>query len=226
MTDLSPGALSGRARGLYAEGPWLSRTLQGYRPLICPFGELIEAVPEGASVLDVGCGGGLFLGLLAESGRISKGHGFDASAPAIALASHMRDRHPAKEVLTFERRSAQGDWPEGEYDVVSLIDVIHHVPRDSQAATLARAAEKVRPGGILLYKDVSRRPHWMAWASRLHDLVIARQWIHIPDFSRVAAAIHEQGFEQTTFAHINMFWYGHELAVFRRVDDAAKESPA
>ena len=57
---LTAGALSRMAAGIYPEGPVLFRALQKYRPYICPFEALIEEVPEGASVLDIGCGSGVW----------------------------------------------------------------------------------------------------------------------------------------------------------------------
>ena len=102
MSDLSPASLSRIARDLYADGPMFRRTVQGYRPLICPFGPLIEAVPQGARLLDGGCGSGLFLGLLAHLGCISFGHGFDASREAVSMANALFQ--PSMEPLRQSRK--------------------------------------------------------------------------------------------------------------------------
>jgi hypothetical protein len=53
--------------------------MQALRPLICPFDELLDLVPIGARMLDAGCGAGLFLGLLADAGRLGEGYGFDTA---------------------------------------------------------------------------------------------------------------------------------------------------
>ncbi len=216
MTDLSPGELSRIVRSLYAQGPGFRRTLQVYRPLISPFGELIDAVPEGARVLDAGCGGGLFLGLLAHFGRLSEGLGFDQSAGAIGLAEAMKERHPRGGRLTFERRDAGQSWPEGEFDAVSLIDVLHHVPAEDQETVFRRATARVAPGGRLLFKDMSRRPLWRLWAAHGHDLVLACQWIRIVPFDTVLAWAGEAGLTLEAHHRIHMLWFGHEIGIFRR----------
>ncbi len=216
MSDLSPASLSRIARNLYADGPTFRRTVQGHRPLICPFGPLIEAVPQGARLLDGGCGSGLFLGLLAHLGCISFGHGFDASREAIALAERMKERHPEGHRLLFECRGAEEPWPEGEFDVVSVIDLIHHVAPGNQAEVIRKAASRVRRGGLFLYKDMTRRPRWRVLASVLHDLVLARQWFHIPSFEAAAEAAGACGLIARERAVHNMFWYGHEIGVFQR----------
>jgi 2-polyprenyl-3-methyl-5-hydroxy-6-metoxy-1,4-benzoquinol methylase len=82
------------AAQLYPDGPLLFRALQWYRPFICPFEALIVEIPEGAKILDVGCGGGLLLGLVGAAGLRPDGTGFDVSRPAIALAQRMAASGP------------------------------------------------------------------------------------------------------------------------------------
>lgn len=217
MIDMqTPAALVARARVLFAEGTWFRRTLQINRPRICPFHELIEAVPQDARILDVGCGSGLFLGLLADVGRISGGTGFDASPEAIALAAGMKARHPRGGILDFACRSIADAWPEDLFDVVSMIDLAHHVPPQAQRTLVEKAARCVRPGGILLYKDMSASPHPLAWASIAHDLVFARQLIHIPRYADARAWAEGAGLVEERHSRTVMFWYGHEMGIFRR----------
>jgi 2-polyprenyl-3-methyl-5-hydroxy-6-metoxy-1,4-benzoquinol methylase len=80
--------------------------------------------------------------------------------------------------LPEPRRDADSAWPPGTFDVVSLIDVIHHIQSKDQTTVLVNAIEHVADGGILLYKDMASRPLWRAWANRLHDLISAGDWIN------------------------------------------------
>jgi 2-polyprenyl-3-methyl-5-hydroxy-6-metoxy-1,4-benzoquinol methylase len=204
------------ARQLYVEGPALPRSMQHWRPFICPFGLLVELVPPGARVLDVGCGAGLFLGTLALDRRIAGGVGFDSSAPAIALAQAMTRHLPGNHGVMFHHLSAVEDWPCGTFDAVSLIDVMHHVPPVHQAGVFAAAADHVVPGGVLIYKDIAPTPHWRALANRLHDLVLARQWVHYTAADGIEDWGREHGMALEFRRRIDMLWYGHDLAVFRR----------
>jgi hypothetical protein len=45
----------------------------------------------------------------------------------------------------------------------------------------------VKQGGMLLYKDMGRRPLWRAWANRLHDLLMVKEWIH---YARLEDVVH------------------------------------
>ena len=124
---LTPGAVARAAATLYADAAPRARVLARLRPWICPFERLVGLVPEGARVLDVGCGNGLLLGLLASEGRIASGIGLDADARAIIAAERMRARLPDPARLEFRCQDAHAEWPAGPFDVVSLVDVLHHV---------------------------------------------------------------------------------------------------
>jgi 2-polyprenyl-3-methyl-5-hydroxy-6-metoxy-1,4-benzoquinol methylase len=194
------------------------RKLQHWRPYICPFEELIKHVPQGASVLDAGCGGGLFLALLAATGKRITGHGFDISPVAIDVARTMAESAKATgSALHFEVRPVEDQWPHREFDVVSMIDVMHHVPPSFQREFLLTACRHVRPGGLLIYKDMCRRPLWRAGANRLHDLVLARQWIHYLPIAQVEQWAGEAAMHLMHRAdRLNRLWYGHELRVFQK----------
>ena len=216
--DLTPGALSKMAAAIYTEGSPLFRALQQYRPYICPFEALIPEVPARASLLDIGCGGGLFLGLVHAAGLNPQGTGFDVSEPAIRLAKKMaaglQDQREGR--LNFRRIDGDTAWPDGKFDAVAMIDVIHHVRPSAQEDAIRRACQKVKPGGVFIYKDMVKRPAWRALANRLHDLVLARQWIHYVPISQVEVWTADEGMELERSALINRLWYGHELRIFRR----------
>lgn len=197
-------------------GGMVGGTLQRLRPLICPFEALLDAVPEDSSVLDVGCGSGLFLGLLAASGKLRTGVGFDSSRAAIGRANDMRERLAKPDVLEFRLQDAAVAWPDGVFDVVSIIDVMHHVPAKYQRSLIQSAASRLRPGGVLLYKDMVRRPLWRACMNRLHDLVFARKWIHYASIEDVRDWMVEAGFTRAQVQKLAMYWYGHEMVVATR----------
>src|SRR5579863_4850185 len=83
---MNPSDLSGTARDLYSTGNWPLRAMQRWRPYICPFDQLLPLIPRGSSVLDVGCGGGLFLFLLTAYDPSAHGTGIDVSPSSIGFA--------------------------------------------------------------------------------------------------------------------------------------------
>lgn len=135
------------ARTIYATAPARIKYKQMLRPYICPFHILIDYVPRGATILDVGCGSGLFISLLTSLYRVQSAVGFDADGAAIQAAQAVAAKLPNYSRIRFEHRNAHKSWPEGRFDVVSLIDVMHHVRPEQQAELIATAAEHVDEGG-------------------------------------------------------------------------------
>jgi 2-polyprenyl-3-methyl-5-hydroxy-6-metoxy-1,4-benzoquinol methylase len=164
--------------------------------------------------LDVGCGGGLLLSLLAYTGRIEEGLGFDSSSQMIELAQHVAKKFQLP--IRFEQRDVEQGLPKQKFDVVCLIDVMHHIPAADQAAFLADLLDHVPPCGRLIYKDMCAKPMWRAQANRMHDLLLARQWIQYFPIQRVESIAKDMGFIQHYCDDTSRLWYGHELRVFDR----------
>ena len=157
----TPSRMARCARALYP-GARIGALVQGARPYIAPFHCLIALVPTDSRILDVGCGSGLFLGLLNAAGRVRYGIGFDANRNAIAYANYAKRQWTNHASLEFIHLDVTATWPAETFDVVTMIDVMHHIPVDEQRATVKLLASYVRPGGVLLYKDMVRRPRWRA----------------------------------------------------------------
>jgi len=208
------------ARELYTDGPALLRAHQQYRPYICPFDVLIEAVPPDSFVLDIGCGGGLFLGLLSRTGRIKGGVGIDSNARAVDFAELMTNNLPPSHRVEFVVCDALESLPTGRYEVVTLLDVMHHVPPARQRQLLQDAIARVAAGGLLIYKDMARKPFWRALANRMHDLVLAQQWINYAPIEQVVEWAEASGCVVRARHAVNMLWYGHEIVVFECPADA------
>jgi 2-polyprenyl-3-methyl-5-hydroxy-6-metoxy-1,4-benzoquinol methylase len=204
------------ARELYRSSSIGIRLLQSLRPYICPFDELIARVPAGSSVLDIGCGAGLFLGLLEKSGRLARGVGFDASHRAVVAAQAMSKQNFPNGRVQFEFREPKQSWPSGSFDVVSMIDVMHHVPPPDQRTMIDEALSRVNPGGFFLYKDMVDQPAWRAHWNRAHDLILARQWIHYRPLEDVLEWTRAAGFEIADQSSFNQLAYGHELILAQR----------
>jgi 2-polyprenyl-3-methyl-5-hydroxy-6-metoxy-1,4-benzoquinol methylase len=209
------------AQRLSRNGPLMARTVQRWRPYFCPFDVLLNWVPPAARVLDVGCGSGLLLGLAAELTEMERGLGLDARESAIDLARQMLgDARPAvRERLEFRQLDIAGAWPadEEEFDVVSLIEVLHLIPPQAQGTLVEQAADKLAPGGILMVLSVDPRPGWQVLAHRLHERLVARQrTLYLRPFSAIAAWATRAQLKQIEHQRVDSSWYGHDLGIFQR----------
>ncbi len=112
-------------------------------------------IPEGATVLDLGCGNGALLGALAP--LIEQGIGVDASEPMLERARH-RARHEKN--LEFARidgpKIPLGD---ASVDVVLCVLAWRYLDWDPMAEEVKRV---LRPGGRLLLVDMVVSPFKLA----------------------------------------------------------------
>jgi ubiquinone/menaquinone biosynthesis C-methylase UbiE len=104
--------------------------------------ELASRLPEGARVLDLGCGNGDKLARLADRFEVT---GVDISEEQLRLA---RTRVP-------EAKLVHADFAELElagesFDAVTAFYSIIHVPRETHAELFARILRWLKPGGLFL----------------------------------------------------------------------------
>lgn len=210
------GDIGRMARDLYRQTPLRARILQRLRPYICPFDELVGFLPSRGLVLDVGCGAGLFLGLAGKARPDLSALGFDADLGAIRAAQTMAAANFPDGRIAFRQADAGAPWPDVAAEVVSMIDVLHHIPPTMQRSVIETAYAHVKPGGIFLYKDMAERPLVRAWWNRLHDLIMAQQWIHYRPVRDVEHWLTGMGAQIIDTRAKNLGPYGHELIVAKR----------
>jgi 2-polyprenyl-6-hydroxyphenyl methylase/3-demethylubiquinone-9 3-methyltransferase len=98
---------------------------------------------QDARVLDIGCGGGLFLSLLRQEGAQVTGIELSDSRAHYAATRHGLEIHKRPIEAEFWQKGHKDD-----FDAVTLWDVIEHVNYPRQ--TLQGAANVLKPGGLLL----------------------------------------------------------------------------
>ncbi|MDP3920119.1 MAG: class I SAM-dependent methyltransferase [Candidatus Omnitrophota bacterium] len=102
--------------------------------------ELASLFPAKGKIVDIGCGRGAFL-------KAAKAGGWTASGvePNFDDAEHLRRDH---DIEVFQGDFFEAALPESGFDVVSMWDLIEHVPEPGD--WVRRCAKLLRPGGALL----------------------------------------------------------------------------
>jgi SAM-dependent methyltransferase len=150
----------------------------------------VELVGDGP-VLDLGCGRGEFLELMAAAGIPASGVDLDESMAVRARAKGL-------DVVTGDGLAALRELSRGTLGAVTSFQVIEHIPVPMVRELFLCAAAALRPGGVLIAETVN--PHSPAalktfWLDLTHVrplfpeslLFLAREagfdeaWIHLPD---------------------------------------------
>jgi SAM-dependent methyltransferase len=116
--------------------------------------ELLDRLPQGARVVELGCGGGTDeTRSLAARFRLT---GVDLSEAQLARA---RERVPEAEYLHADLTTVE--FPAGSLSAVASFYVLNHVPRELLAPLFGRIRTWLRPGGLVLATlGASDLPGW------------------------------------------------------------------
>lgn len=119
------------------------------------------ATPAGR-VLDIGCGTGFLLENLAVRGF--SGTGVDLSPESVQFAQDRLRRIGAADRLEARVGSAY-EPPDGEYDLVTITDVLEHL--EDPRACLRAVRERLAPGGLVVVSTPNRKsfPGARRWLS-------------------------------------------------------------
>ena len=109
---------------------------------------------SGAKALDIGCGGGILTEAMAGAG--SEVTGIDMADKPLGVARlHQHESGAEVEYLQSTAEELASQRP-GQYDVVTCLEMLEHVPSPSQV--VASAVELVRPGGHVFFSTINRNP--------------------------------------------------------------------
>ena len=122
--------------------------------------------PVGRTVVDIGCGGGLFAEELARMG--ARVIGVDPSTASLATAR----AHAAGAGLDVEYLEGSGEQlplPDQSVDIACCVDVLEHV--NDLDAVIAETSRVLRPGGVYVYDTINRTA-----LSRLVMIKLFQEW--------------------------------------------------
>jgi ubiquinone/menaquinone biosynthesis C-methylase UbiE len=105
--------------------------------------------PARVRALDVGCGEGVFDSLIA--GKLGSLEGADVSA---AMVEEARGKNPGVEYNVADARSLPS--PDGAFDLVFAICVLHHVRPPDRDAVVSELRRVTRPGGLVVVMEHNR----------------------------------------------------------------------
>jgi 2-polyprenyl-3-methyl-5-hydroxy-6-metoxy-1,4-benzoquinol methylase len=146
--------------GLFRESGPLMKAYLRVKFRICPILPMEAYVPDKGTIVDLGCGNGLFAAILKLGSPARSIIGIDLDARKIAEARKSLGNVPH---LDFRLGDvAATDYPRA--DIFTIVDVLYLIPFEAQERILRMCADALLPGGTLVLKDMDKKPRWKyAW---------------------------------------------------------------
>lgn len=145
-----------------------ARLFLSLRWLWTPYVEMASELPARGRILDGGCGHGLLSLALGLQSPARKVLGLDHAEERVEAGTAAARGIPG---LRFQK----GDYrkpPPGPFDGIALIDCLHYLTYDEQAKVLAACRKRLRRGGVLLFREVDRKPGFASAFNRFHEAVM------------------------------------------------------
>ncbi|WP_395053939.1 class I SAM-dependent methyltransferase [Flavobacterium sp.] len=187
-----------------------------YRPIICPFDELLDFVEENDTVFDIGCGSGQFCALVAKFTTANDIYGIEISEKLVQNAKKVTKEFCSNKKLQFE--TFDGNTIPNlieNYSKIYLIDVLHHIPKNNQEDFLKEIYLKMSVGNKLIIKDIDADSMFVNF-NKLHDLVFSKEIgneIKMSDAKKLADKI---GFKVLDTYTKRMFVYPHFFLILEK----------
>ena len=118
---------------------------------------LTERLEKGIDVLDVGCGSGRALNLMARTFPNSRFVGYDLSEEAIARARAEAEENGTTNARFEVKDASTLDEEEARYDLITTFDAVHD--QADPAAVLKGIANALRDDGVYLMQDIAGSSH-------------------------------------------------------------------
>jgi 2-polyprenyl-3-methyl-5-hydroxy-6-metoxy-1,4-benzoquinol methylase len=215
-----------RAIARYAGASRSTRVHTKLRWWWCPFPAIEAEVPRDGDVLELGCGHGLlslYLALAAPSRRV---RGVDIDAEKIAEA-----RSAGADLATFDA-VPPGFVPDEPCDAVVVADVLYLLPAEEQRRIVEAAANVVRPGGVVVLKEMGLAPRWKARWNRFQETMATRvvkitehtgAGLNFVDPEEMAGWLRDAGLDASVRRVDNGYLWPHALIVARKASTSLGE---
>jgi 2-polyprenyl-3-methyl-5-hydroxy-6-metoxy-1,4-benzoquinol methylase len=175
--------------------------------------EIGQYLPTEGTVVDIGCGFGLFGLYFALSRPGLRIVGIDKQVRRIDIATKAAARLSAQNV-SFSVGDAETYVQQGSVQAAYMLDILHHIPRQSAYSLITTLADALTPDGRLIIKDIETKPAYkvlFTWA-----LDKAMDWRAPVDYwhpIHVRRLLESQGLTVVKHSMVDYLPYPHAIYV-------------
>lgn len=174
------------------------------RPLILPIKKITNYIQEEANIIDLGCGKGLLLNYIVSFKSYT---GIDLNA--YTEHSNNNIKFIKADCIAFLDNNLS------KYNTFLVIDLIHHIPVDSQFIFLKTLISSLKSGDVLIIKDINPRNIIYKFWNSFHDFIISKQIINYFDFEKLKENLPSDIQILANF-HSRIFLYDHYFLVLKK----------
>ncbi len=185
------------------------------RPLICPFDLIEKNVPGKGTVVDIGCGYGIFAHYMSVRSKERNVIGIDLNEKRISQANQLYGnlsnlRFICNNITSSEIPNA---------DIITAVDVFHHIPSlELQIKLLQSCFSVLQKNGKLIVKDLDIKPRWKYWWNKIHDYIMTKgEPVLYNDQNTMKELIKKTGFELEKSQIFTGQPYAHVIYVAKKL---------
>jgi len=136
------------------------------RKLTCNFEEIEKYIPKKGTVIDVGCGHGIFSKMLSEKSSRRKVFGIDPSPEKIGHA-----KKNSVDIKNLQFKNTYLDKINIKFNTAVVIDIIYLLPMKEKGVFLKNIASILTKNGLLILVINGTEPNWV------HKLLVLQEGI-------------------------------------------------
>jgi SAM-dependent methyltransferase len=146
-------------RRTYRAAPVATRAHVLGRVLSCPFPRVLDYLPRGGRLLDLGAGHGIFAHLALARG----------AREAVAVEPDTRKVFHAGSAPGLRVVNGYHEAVRGHFDAVTVFDVLYRLPAAEWDPLLGWVRERLAPGGVFLLKEIDPEHRLKAFWNRAQE---------------------------------------------------------
>ncbi len=201
-----------RITQIYAKAGFVSGLYTFLRLKLAPIIEVEKYVPVAGTILDFGCGNGMFAQILflGSDQRIIKG--VDVSARRIKTAQLAASGNSNLEFTEGDANS----FPLEQCEAVTVVDLLHHMKFEEQKALLQKLHAGLSEGALVLIKDLEKAPRWKYLFHYMQDSLSYRSRLYFRSAEEMESDLREMGFEVQKISLAAGYMHPHVLYQCRK----------